>query len=569
MIDEFLKLTTIVKDYTLGAVTGWYSNNRLHINNRELCLCLILNFTVWSTIGSLLPYLPVFYRSIGLSAEQTGFVIALKSLIGGVSCIFWGAFADKFQKRKAVFILSILSWTLFAACMTIIPPNAVFKSMEVTSLVKVTDQAGNVVDILNGTAKCYEGEDTGIGKMGECSKNSAKGYASLTGPIGDNGTKAEVAQIIEPTGGTTMQTFALSLVTVSVWSFFGSASAPLLDDIVFRIIPRDHNTYGRFRSVGSLGYGIAALIVGVFVKDYILTKSDVILTPDYRPSFYFTIASSLVSVVAVLFIQMEEEGSPLIPSPPKIPILKNKRLLTLLGTVFCLGMCHNMIQNFLLWYIEDIDGSHICMGIVVLTEHLSEIPFFFFGEYAIKTFGHTRLIASACIVYAFRFLSYSIISKPWLIVPLEIGNGVTLALMWSAAASYVCQVTPQKHQATTLGLLGGLHFQLGHFLSAILAGEFITHAGFKAAWWIYATFILGIGALYVTADTLLPEIDNYEELEGDNVGKQPMPSEIIEVTNVAIERPTSSVAPEERTVPVLTAQAAEPEIPAQPKESVQ
>jgi len=89
--------------------------------------------------------------------------------------------------------------------------------------------------------------------------------------------------------------------------------------------------------------------VGVFVKDYILTKSDVILTPDYRPSFYFTIASSLVSVVAVLFIQMEEEGSPLIPSPPKIPILKNKRLLTLLGTVFCLGMCHNMIQNFLLW----------------------------------------------------------------------------------------------------------------------------------------------------------------------------------------------------------------------------
>ena len=64
-------------------------------------------------------------------------------------------------------------------------------------------------------------------------------------------------------------------------------------------------------------------------------------------------------------------------------------------------------------------------------------------------------------------------------------------------------------QATTLGLLGGLHFQLGHFLSAILAGEFITRAGFKAAWWIYATFILAIGALYVTADTLLPKIGEF------------------------------------------------------------
>ena len=50
-----------------------------------------------TTSGSLLPYLPVFYRSIGLSAEQTGFVIAIKSLIGGAGCIFWGAFADKFK----------------------------------------------------------------------------------------------------------------------------------------------------------------------------------------------------------------------------------------------------------------------------------------------------------------------------------------------------------------------------------------------------------------------------------------------------------------------------------------
>ncbi|KAL5261149.1 hypothetical protein ACHWQZ_G007004 [Mnemiopsis leidyi] len=553
MIDEFLKLTTIVKDYTLGAITGWYSNNRLHINNRELCLCLILNFTVWSTIGSLLPYLPVFYRSIGLSAEQTGFVIALKSLIGGVSCVFWGAFADKFQKRKPVFIISILSWTLFAICMTIVPPNAVFKSTEVTTVVKVTDETGTVVSLLNDTAKCYEGQQSGIGKMGECSKNNAKGYASLTGLPDENGTnEAEVAQIIQPTGGTTMQTFALSLVTVSIWSFFGSASAPLLDDIVFRIIPRDHNTYGRFRSVGSLGYGIAALVVGVFVKDYILTKSDVILTPDYRPAFYFTIASSLVSVLAVFFIQWEEEGTPLIPSPPKIPILKNKRLLALLGTVFCLGMCHNMIQNFLLWYIEDIDGSHICMGIVVLTEHLSEIPFFFFGEYAIKIFGHTRLIASACIVYAFRFLSYSIISKPWLIVPFEIGNGVTLALMWASAASYVCLVTPQKHQATTLGLLGGLHFQLGHFLSAILAGEFITRAGFKAAWWIYATFILAIGALYVTADTLLPKIENYEELEGDNVGKPKATKSTTADAGVTLEQPAGPDSGQQTTDTEIT-----------------
>ena len=46
---------------------------------------------------------------------------------------------------------------------------------------QVTDETGTVVSLLNDTAKCYEGQQSGIGKMGECSKNNAKGYASLTG----------------------------------------------------------------------------------------------------------------------------------------------------------------------------------------------------------------------------------------------------------------------------------------------------------------------------------------------------------------------------------------------------
>lgn len=68
-----------------------------------------------------------------------------------------------------------------------------------------------------------------------------------------------------------------------------------------------------------------------------------------------------------------------------------------------------------------------------------------------------------------------------------------------------------------MGLIGGLHFQLGHFLSAIMAGELITHVGFKAAWWIYASFILLVGALYVAADTLLPKIGKWFKLSGLNV----------------------------------------------------
>ena len=52
----------------------------------------------------------------------------------------------------------------------------------------MTDETGTVVGLLNDTAKCYEGQQSGIGKMGECSKNNAKGYASLTGQPGKKTT---------------------------------------------------------------------------------------------------------------------------------------------------------------------------------------------------------------------------------------------------------------------------------------------------------------------------------------------------------------------------------------------
>merc|ERR1712150_102961 len=138
-------------------------------------------------------------------------------------------------------------------------------------------------------------------------------------------------------------------------------------------------------------------------------------------------------------------------------------------------------------------------------------------------------------------------TEAWLVVPFEIGNGVTLALMWASVASYVCLVTPQTFQATTLGLVGGLHFQLGHFFSAIIAGELITHAGFKAVWWIYAAFILLIGALYVVANTLLPTIESYEELEGDN-GKKSK-TEVIDETSIQLGNPAASRSQDQNDIP--------------------
>jgi len=57
-------------------------------------------------------------------------------------------------------------------------------------------------------------------------------------------------------------------------------------------------------------------------------------------------------------------------------------------------------------------------------------------------------------VFAVRFFLYSIITNPVYVLPVELLNGLTYALAYSAATSYVSELAPVGAEGTLQGILG-------------------------------------------------------------------------------------------------------------------
>jgi len=65
--------------------------------------------------------------------------------------------------------------------------------------------------------------------------------------------------------------------------------------------------------------------------------------------------------------------------------------------------------------------------------------------------------------FAFRFLLYSIITNPVWVLPVEVLNGVTYALAYSAATSYAAQLAPLGAEGTVQGFVGTAFTGLGMY----------------------------------------------------------------------------------------------------------
>ncbi|GAH04247.1 unnamed protein product, partial [marine sediment metagenome] len=64
-------------------------------------------FFYYGATASLLPFLAIYYESLGLSGYQIGFLAGLMPLIALFSAPFWGGLADATQKHKRLLLLAM------------------------------------------------------------------------------------------------------------------------------------------------------------------------------------------------------------------------------------------------------------------------------------------------------------------------------------------------------------------------------------------------------------------------------------------------------------------------------
>ena len=91
--------------------------------NRDLLVYKAFYFFFLSGFGSIFPYLPVYFRQIGLPASQVGLLLGLRPIVQLASAPFWAIMADKYRKRKSVLVMSVLSWLVMTMALAFVEPT--------------------------------------------------------------------------------------------------------------------------------------------------------------------------------------------------------------------------------------------------------------------------------------------------------------------------------------------------------------------------------------------------------------------------------------------------------------
>jgi hypothetical protein len=113
--------------------------------NRKLLPYKSFYFLFFSAVGSLFPYLAIFYKQLWLSAWQTGVLIGIRPILQLVSSTLWGIVADKSDKSKYIFLISIVGWLCANFSLSLVEHKAEIAPCQDNGSLTVLDNAFGVV----------------------------------------------------------------------------------------------------------------------------------------------------------------------------------------------------------------------------------------------------------------------------------------------------------------------------------------------------------------------------------------------------------------------------------------
>lgn len=108
----------------------------------------LLFVSSYGAFGALLPYLPLYFKQIGLSAMETGVLIGLRPLLQAIGAPVWGFLADKYKRRKLILFMGAVAWIVKTMLILAVQP----RNQECVAVDK-----NSTVSKLNGTtAKIHD-----------------------------------------------------------------------------------------------------------------------------------------------------------------------------------------------------------------------------------------------------------------------------------------------------------------------------------------------------------------------------------------------------------------------------
>lgn len=442
--------------------TQYGNRARIFRINKDLFVLKLYYFFAFSAKACIQPFFPVFLRHVGLSAEQTGYVIGLQPLANFIGAPIAGALADKYRKHRVAMLIMCIVSSALRFSLVFLRPN------------EELNAAKNFCN--NSSFSNITGKERTVLK-----KNYSMIPENYSSPLVDKNCTDDfvgnTTDIVKTTASRdNYNMFVLISVLSFVWSLFdGSNSMADAATVKYLTDIGRGGDYGKQRLWGAVGWGSIAVLSGLTIDQSSQNSNQ----SQFFIAFCGFLLFSIAAFVTVFKLPLEYLGG---ESKPKIfqnvfIILSDCRILTFLVGILIMGACFSTIGAFLFWFIQDMNGSHLLMGLTLCMTCVSEVPVMFFSGKLIKCIGHHGVLYLTFVCYTIRYVLYSFLHNAWYVLAVEPLHGVTFGAMWAATTSYGGLISPEGMRATVMGLVMATHFGLGKLIAGFGGGAMYSSYG--------------------------------------------------------------------------------------------
>ncbi|XP_043226818.1 major facilitator superfamily domain-containing protein 6-like [Amphibalanus amphitrite] len=282
-----------------------------------------------------------------------------------------------------------------------------------------------------------------------------------------------------------------------------SITIPLADTIAFKLLD-DPSKYGYQRVWGSFGWGIFSFLAGYLV-DVASRNSD---TKDYSPAFYLLIGMMVLNMMACtkLHVSALKEARPRFLAGLGALLVRPAVVLFVLSCCV-VGTMTGLLWTFFFLHLQDVALAWDCSafewislvsGLTLLVQcFLGEVPFFFISGWVIRKLGHVYTQTVVLLAFGVRFLLYSLLKNPWVVLPIELLNGLTFGLFYANMVGYACAVAPPGMTATLQGLVGASFECVGVAIGSGFGGILYGSVGGAMMFRIFGLISVAASVLYV------------------------------------------------------------------------
>ncbi|KAL2087922.1 hypothetical protein ACEWY4_016750 [Coilia grayii] len=320
--------------------------------------------------------------------------------------------------------------------------------------------------------------------------------------------------------------FLMILLVVIIGEFFSAPAVTIVDTVTLQYLGRHRDRYGLQRMWGSLGWGLAMLSVGIWIDH---TRISIPIEgvgcsePEFKNySIAFIVFGVLMGLAFIVGTQFQFDGleyrqeeddqhpaevemphvAQNVPDPADrgtqpqggatptaevaggtfqyrdlLRMLCSVRYGTVLFVAWFMGFGYGFVFTFLYWHLEDLKGTTTLFGVCSILSHVSELAAYFTSHKLIELIGHIRVLYIGLACNTARYLYISYLENAWIVLPMEVLQGVTHAAVWAACISYLSAAVPPALRTSAQGILQGLHLGLGRGCGAMLGGVFVNYFG--------------------------------------------------------------------------------------------